>query len=339
MPDNKQTCKNCKGRHAPPTGKKYKRLEKQEEVIHKLSRDAAISMVTEQTEEASPNGQLIQQKILTQLELVNKRLDDMEDRVAEVMTGSTTKHKLSKNFLSVDKPKCSKDFVSSSVKKCSKTKEISETSTESSSDDSDTPSIDTLRSYRLQRQVDRRVRALERSSQSAGEKSHKIKSKRGGNIEVTVKEKVSWPYEPILGGLQRQRVNYDQLSLTQWVQGFCRNILEESSVARRDAMVTYMGDLMEDATDFSWQSAKAAHVVMLCEMERGVFTWEDTERIDRIRRAHAQSISVATNRVGQNQGRIIGSHGFAKTFNKAFVVTVRNMRQMVDCINTYVHFV
>ena len=45
---------------------------------------------------------------------------------------------------------------------------------------------------------------------------------------------------------------------------------------------------MEDATDFSWASAKASHAVLLCEMERGSLKWSDTTRIDRIRRAHAQ---------------------------------------------------
>ena len=286
MSDNKQTCKKY---HVPPMGRKCKRLEKkQEDVVPELFRDAAVSQVTDHEDEASLNGQQIQQQILTQLERVNKRLDDREDRVAGVTVGSATKPKLSKDFLSSDKAKLSKNILSSSIKKSSKTKKVVETSSESSFDDSDTPSLDTLRSYSLQRQVDKRNRDLERSSQSAGEKIQKIKSKRGGNVEVTVNEKVSWPHEPILGELQRQRINYDQLSLTQWVQGFCRNILEESSVEHRDAMVSYMGDLMEDATDFSWQSAKAAHAVMLCEMERGVLTWEDTDRIDRIWCAHAQ---------------------------------------------------
>ena len=40
-------------------------------------------------------------------------------------------------------------------------------------------------------------------------------------MDVSVKNKVCWPYEAILGGLNRQMVTYDQLSLTQWVQGFC----------------------------------------------------------------------------------------------------------------------
>ena len=34
-------------------------------------------------------------------------------------------------------------------------------------------------------------------------------------------------------------------------------------------MIAYLGDLMEEATDFSWQGAKAAHAIRLCEMKRG----------------------------------------------------------------------
>ena len=56
----------------------------------------------------------------------------------------------------------------------------------------------------------------------------------------------------------------------------------------REQMLWYMSDLMEDATDFSWARAKAAHAVLLCEMERDTVGWSDTSRIDRIRRAHAQ---------------------------------------------------
>ena len=49
---------------------------------------------------------------------------------------------------------------------------------------------------------------------------------------------------------------------------------------------------MEDALDFCWANAKAAHAVLLCEMERGAVCWTDTECIDRIRRAHAQKHST-----------------------------------------------
>ena len=155
--------------------------------------------------------------------------------------------------------------------------------------DNDIPSLEKLRSHVLQKKVDHRIKELDQSSHLSGNNSkRKHKSKRGGNVDVCVKRKVSWPHEPILGGVSRQRVTYDQLTLTQWVQGFCKNILEQKSSDRRGIMVSYLGDLMEDATDFSWQGAKAAHAVLLCEMEWGSLQWEDLDHIDRIRRAHAQ---------------------------------------------------
>ena len=36
------------------------------------------------------------------------------------------------------------------------------------------------------------------------------------------------------------------------------------------------------------RGAKPTHAVLLGEMERGSLRWEDTGRIDRVRRAHAQ---------------------------------------------------
>ena len=110
-------------------------------------------------------------------------------------------------------------------------------------------------------------------------------------MDVTVKHKVAWPYEHILSGANRSRITYDQLSLCQWVQGFCKNVLDESCHSKREKMIAYMADLMEDANDFTWQGAKAAHAVLCCELERGTVTWEDSDRIDRIRRAHAQKHS------------------------------------------------
>ena len=121
----------------------------------------------------------------------------------------------------------------------------------------------------------------------AGNDSQKLKSKRGGPVEITVQQKIAWPHEHVLGGQTRQRLTYDQITMTQFVQGFAKNILDEKNWDIREHMLQYLGDLMEDASDFSWVSAKASHAVMLCEMETGNLTWSDTSRIDRIRRAHA----------------------------------------------------
>ena len=113
---------------------------------------------------------------------------------------------------------------------------------------------------------------------------------------MIVKHKVAWPHEAILGGVNRTRVTYDQLTLPQWVQGFCKNILDEPDNRKREKMIAYMADLMEDTTDFTWQGVKGAHAVLCCELEQGMLTWGNSERIDRIRRAHAQKHPASNNK-------------------------------------------
>ena len=270
MPDKKQSCKTCKTRHLPPTGKKcqFKSTVDSDKSVPNGLRDAAVSSKLLDTDQADLGGQRLQLEILSQLKKVLQRLDMVEDQVAGGVQPATQ--------ASVGSPSPA-------------TGKLSTDSVIVSSQKSKIPSLDKLRSHVLQKKVDRRIRDLDQSSHLSGSDSKsKHKSKRGGNVDVSVKRKVSWPHEPILGGVSRQRVTYDQLSLTQWVQGFCKNILEQKSSDRRDIMVSYLSDLMEDATDFSWQGAKAAHAVLLCEMERGSLQWEDLDRIDRIRRAHAQ---------------------------------------------------
>ena len=53
-------------------------------------------------------------------------------------------------------------------------------------------------------------------------------------------------------------------------------------------MFDYFGNLMEDASDFSWESAKAPHAIVLTNMEADRLQWTDNEKLDPIRRPHAQ---------------------------------------------------
>ena len=73
-------------------------------------------------------------------------------------------------------------------------------------------------------------------------------------------------------------------------------------------MLDYVINLLDDSTDFSWASAKASHVVLLCHMEQGEITgWHDTKKIDRVRRAVAQCHSVGQSSTLRGQDK--GSHG------------------------------
>ena len=147
------------------------------------------------------------------------------------------------------------------------------------------PDLNALRQDALiQLKVEQRLKELQET-----EKQGKLKSLRGGSVEVKVKHKVKWPHEYILSGSNKERISYDQLSVVQWVAGFCRIMKEEKNSESKDFMLDYLVSLSDDAQDFSWEAAKASHTVLLCRMEQGeVEIYSQIEKIDRIRRANAQ---------------------------------------------------
>ena len=53
------------------------------------------------------------------------------------------------------------------------------------------------------RELDRQVAQLERDSRVEGYDNSKIKSKRGGNVEVLIQKYVVWPHECILGDVTK----------------------------------------------------------------------------------------------------------------------------------------
>ena len=171
------------------------------------------------------------------------------------------------------------------------------------------PPPDRLRhEINIQEQVQEKLRQL---AENAITGKPKIKSQRGGSVEVFVPHRVKWPHEFILAGQNKDRVTYNQLSPIQWMAGFCRTIREKSDIVTKEHMLDYVINLLDDATDFSWASAKASHGVILCRIEQGeIAGWDQTEKIDRVRTAHAQRHLVgqgATQKAqdkGSNGGRV-----------------------------------
>ena len=88
----------------------------------------------------------------------------------------------------------------------------------------------------IQSQVDQRLRDLA-SNENSGTK---IKSLRGGAIEVVVPNRVKWPQEFVLSGSKKEQIQYDQLSVVQWVAGFCRILEEETNPQIKEHMLDYL---------------------------------------------------------------------------------------------------
>ena len=151
--------------------------------------------------------------------------------------------------------------------------------------DSVVPTTDFLNSNAaIQRQVDARL--LEYGSIAARNVPGKLKSQRGGH-GVPIKRFVPWPQNYVLVGPNKERPTYDSLKPSQWTSGVIRAALD-LPMAEREKKFEYIANLMEDASDFGFESAKACHAVVLTTMEADKLTWLDTDGLDRARRHHAQ---------------------------------------------------
>ena len=177
-------------------------------------------------------------------------------------------------------------------------------------------------SKQIQEAVDQRLKELTTLNEKGT-----FKSQRGGQEQIFVKRQVPWPQNYILSGTAKNRVSYDSLSIFQWVCGLC-NIIREQNVKTKTCMLDYMTEIMKDAQDFGWASAKGAHALLLCRMEEGKVEWHMTEKIDRIRRAHAQKwLQLHPPRV--KKYRILGKVPHANSFRWVNVPTSVIMSLMV----------
>ena len=232
------------------TGKHHNKGHTSNNELHDLSLDLQVQSA-------------INLQILQQLQHIGNRLDKIEN-------GG-----------------CKKTSDKSKIKSTkSKTKKVINTKASQQFETSNECKLPTLQSVKedalIQLKVEQRLQELTELAKTGT--SSKLKSQRGGNVEVMVKTRVKWPHEYILSGLTKERVSYDQLSVTQWVAGFGRTMREEADPEIRQHMLDYMISLMDDANDFSWISAKASHAVLLCRMEQGkVRSYADISAIDRIR--------------------------------------------------------
>ena len=119
---------------------------------------------------------------------------------------------------------------------------------------------------------------LKELSNMAQGTDQKIKSQRGGSVDIFVENRVKWPHEFVLSVPLKERVSYNNLTILQWVAGFCRIMKEEKDLGVREHMLDYMISLLDDAQDFSWQAAKASHTILLCLMEQGkISDWRQVD--------------------------------------------------------------
>ena len=111
------------------------------------------------------------------------------------------------------------------------------------------PSLEYIRANnQIQCSVKGRVKELQQLTKTG--MSENKKNHRDGQVDVFMKNKVKWPHEYILAGSQKERVSYDQLTMGQWMAGFCRTMREENCIQNKNAKLDYLISLLGDSNDF-----------------------------------------------------------------------------------------
>ena len=154
--------------------------------------------------ESQPDQTMINERILSQLDAIGKRLTAIEQSSA-----------------SAARPKAKKVIVRGTA-----SSGLNGSFTEGDSAKK-LPELHTLRHDRsIQDQVEARIRQLSNTDVKGTDPKHK--SQRGGSMDIFVKERVKWPHEFVLAGSTTDRITYNQLNITQWMSGFCRILRDEN---------------------------------------------------------------------------------------------------------------
>ena len=160
--------------------------------------------------------ELINRETLQQLQSIGKRLDNLETKKWK-KDWMLEKHKSKSKAQKLPEQK-STGIKSGSIQV------LSEAGNVQNHQASSMPSLFELRQDPLiQDRVQQRLHGL---NQLVNTGDQKIKSQRDG-VDVFVKHRVKWPHEFVLSCSTKERVSYDQLSVVQWVAGFCRTMKEE----------------------------------------------------------------------------------------------------------------
>ena len=238
------------------------------------------------TSHALDTQAIINQQILAQLTDIGQRLQKLEKTDCK-KSNDATKHK--------NRSTCTRSKATASMSTKS-TASTGQSTVNSAVPDTVTfpfnsigvPSLADMRqNANIQEKVDQRIKELQQLSNPGTDS--KIKSLRGGAVDIFVKNRVKWPHEHVLAGNIKERISYDQLAMGPWMAGFCRTMREEKNSKNKEAMLDYLIALLDDSNDFSWAAAKASHAVLLCRMEQGEISgYTQTDLVDRVRRAHAQ---------------------------------------------------
>ena len=76
---------------------------------------------------------------------------------------------------------------------------------------------------------------------------------------------MAWPQHYVFVGPEKKRPTYDQLDPVTFMAGCLKGVLDLQEPDLNN--LKYLSDLLQDASDFSFEAAKACHAMVLTTMK------------------------------------------------------------------------
>ena len=307
---NRVACVRCKQRHKLPVGASCTRIKaigKKDKDNEQLSSSNMINLgavdaasnpttsnqgnathsqvtVAAQTQKSTKRKHPSNSEVLKKLDTVLSQFNEMEKRLQQ-------QERRDSAFSALSAPS-----AHSSPRKSTHS---SNTSQRASHTPTHPPSFNSLRNdSEIQAQVDRLLRHYDQVNRDeATGTSTNLKSGRYRLGDQRVKKHVLWPHEFCSVGENFKMPSYEEINIYQWVQDFSRCILQEKDPNIRAHMLAYQGNLMQDALELSWPTAKRAHAAVLTEIECGQASWGDQSTVDHIQQCFTQRVLKSTHSV------------------------------------------
>ena len=122
---------------------------------------------------------------------------------------------------------------------------------------------------------------------------HTGQGKKSGRLRTTshiVRKHVEWPHFHIFRGGDRAPVEYDSLTISEFVLGYT-HIVRTAEKKLVPLLLIHLTELMSDTAEYSWESVRNFHGILLQKMEMSLLTWYDQQGIQELRRVYAQRTS------------------------------------------------
>ena len=297
-------CRNCGGEHAPPTGKRcqYAAQHEEDEQEDDLQQRPESPEQPEQPEQPEPQqvdqlSSAVEQLLAGMMEIRTQMVEfgDRMERVEGRDTGADNQPDSQQHHESI------RDTGADNQPDPQQRNDTDGDGFQSR--DSGTVQLITPESLRQNVQI--MAQAAEKLSQFGASQMAFVEGAEGGFVRGigkksgaqmlasdAIQSRIDWPHFYVRRRVagRRRAIHYADLTPEEFMQGFLSMLRAPKNNFDREGMLELLRTLMQDASDFGWETARDFYESLGTDVERGDLRWEDTVLIQQMRMTYCRVV-------------------------------------------------